>query len=124
MAHQIVGQRALLRDIAHEHGDRAAHGLVNINDEDFVVVPEENSAPSAGRQNCADLHLDDRLIHPRKPYQPGCERQGGEDPSTALLVVIVLVLLLVLGSFFVFDYEHEHEHDKRLEECALACPQR
>src|SRR5436305_1902855 len=33
MRNQIMSERALFADIAHEHGDRAAHGLVDINDE-------------------------------------------------------------------------------------------
>ena len=64
MRHQIMGQRPLFRDIAHEHGDRAADRLIDIDNEDLVVVPEENGAPPARRQNRAHLHLDDRLVHP------------------------------------------------------------
>jgi hypothetical protein len=93
MAHQIMGEGTLFRNVAHKHGDCAAHRLVDVDDEDLVVVPEKNSAPAARRQNRPDLHLDDRLIHPRKPYQGAWERQG------APLLVIVLVLLLVLDLF-------------------------
>ena len=63
MRHQIVGERTFFRDVAHEHRDRAADGLIDINDENFVVVPEENRAAAARRQDCPHLHLDHRFVH-------------------------------------------------------------
>ena len=66
MPDQIVRQRTLFRDVAHEHGDRAPDRLIDINDEHFVVVSEKHGAPSAGRQNRAHLHLDHRFVHPRE----------------------------------------------------------
>ena len=69
MAHQIVRQRPFLDRAAHEHRDRAADALVDIDDENFVVVPEENRAAAARRQDRPHLHLDHRFVHPKKPYQ-------------------------------------------------------
>src|SRR5436190_1888259 len=65
MRHQIVSERTLLGNLAHEHRNRAAHGLIDINDEDFVVVAEENGTPAACRQNRAHLHFDHRFVHQR-----------------------------------------------------------
>ena len=63
MTHQVVRQGALFGNVAHEHRDRAADALIDINDEYLVVVPEENSATAARRQNRSHLHLDDRFVH-------------------------------------------------------------
>src|SRR5438874_1252449 len=65
MRHQIVSERAFLGNLAHEHRNRAAHGLIDINDEDFVVVAEEHGTPAACRQNRAHLHFDHRFVHQR-----------------------------------------------------------
>src|SRR3984893_11439564 len=65
MRHQIVGKGTFLGDLAHEHRDRAAHGLININDEDLVVIAEEHGTPAACRQNRAHLHFDHRFVHER-----------------------------------------------------------
>src|SRR5256886_2575187 len=65
MRHQIVSERALLGNLANEHRNRAAHGLIDINDEDFVVVAEEHGTPAACRQNRAHLHFDHRFVHQR-----------------------------------------------------------
>src|SRR5205823_3469403 len=62
---QIVSERALLGNLAHEHRNRAADGLIDINDEDFVVVAEEHGTPAACRQNRAHLHFDHRFVHQR-----------------------------------------------------------
>src|SRR5438477_450042 len=65
MRHQIVSERTLLGNLAHEHRNRAAHGLIDINDEDFVVVAEEHGTPAACRQNRAHLHFYHRFVHQR-----------------------------------------------------------
>ena len=75
MPHQIVGERALLGNLAHEHRDRAAHRLIDINDEHFVVVAEKHRAPAARRQNCPHLHLDHRFVH-RRTLSAGNEKQA------------------------------------------------
>ena len=56
-------KRALFGDVAHEHGDGAADGLIDIDDEHFLIVPKENGAPAARRQNCPHLDLDHRFVH-------------------------------------------------------------
>jgi len=60
-----MGERALFRDIPHEHGDRAPDRLIDVNDENFVVVPQENRAAAARGQDRPHLHLDHRFVHPR-----------------------------------------------------------
>src|SRR6266567_3179944 len=63
MPHQIMGEWALLRDLTHEHGDRAAHRLIDINDEHLVVISDKHCAPTTCRQYCPHLHLDHRFVH-------------------------------------------------------------
>ena len=63
MRHQIMSKRSLLGDVAHEHGDGAANGLIDVDNEHLLIVPKENCAPAAGRQNCPHLHLDHRFVH-------------------------------------------------------------
>src|SRR5262249_575589 len=63
MSHEIMGERALFGDLAHEHRDRAADGLIDIDDEHLLVIAEKDRAPAARRQNCPHLHLDDRFVH-------------------------------------------------------------
>ena len=75
--HQIVGKGPFLGDIAHEHGNRAADCLIDIDDENLVVVPNENRAPAAGWQYRAHLHLNHRFVHsPRERYPHGQEKQA------------------------------------------------
>ena len=57
-------QGALLRNLAHEHRDRATDRLVDIDNENLVVIPEKNSAPPTGGQDRPHLHLNHRFIHP------------------------------------------------------------
>jgi hypothetical protein len=94
MPHQVVGEGTLFRDIAHEHRDRASHRLIDVNNEDFVVVAEENRAAAARGQDRTDLDLDDRLVHPRKPYQSGHERQAAQRAARIILLLILLPLLI------------------------------
>jgi hypothetical protein len=65
MCHEIVSERTLFGDLAHEHRDRAAHGLIDINDEHLVVIAEKHGAPAACRQDRPHLHLDHRFVHNR-----------------------------------------------------------
>jgi len=65
MRHQIVSERALLGNLAHEHRDRAAHRLIDINDEHLVVIAEKHRTPAACRQNRPHLHFDHRFVHER-----------------------------------------------------------
>src|SRR5437879_10538760 len=72
MGHQIVRQRSLFRHLAHEHRDRAPDRLIDVNDENFVAIPDENRATAAGWEHGANMYLNDRLIH----------RGDGTDGST------------------------------------------
>jgi hypothetical protein len=65
MRHQIVSERPLLCDLTHEHGDRAAHRLIDVDDEYFLVIANKHGAPTACRQNRPHLHLDHRFVHER-----------------------------------------------------------
>jgi hypothetical protein len=51
--------------------------LIDVDDEDFVVIAEENRATAARGQDRTHLHLDHRLVHSRKPYQADYEKQAG-----------------------------------------------
>jgi len=106
VAHQIVGQGPFLGDIAHEHRDRAADRLVDVDDENLVVVSEEYRAAAAGRQHRPDLHLDDRLVHPRKPYQPDNELQ------ILLLMIVILIMLLSEGEDCSKDQEQDQDQEQ------------
>src|SRR5439155_18851001 len=63
MPNQIMGEWPLLGNLTHEHGDRAAHCLIDINDEHLVVVSNEYCAAAARWQNRPHLHLDHRFVH-------------------------------------------------------------
>ncbi len=82
MPHEIVRQRALFCDLAHEHRDRATDRLVDINNKHLVVIPEKNSASSASGQDRPHLHLNHRFIHPEKRYARRYEKQAS-DPDNA-----------------------------------------
>jgi hypothetical protein len=49
MRHQIMSERALFGDVTHEHGDGAADGLIDVDDEHLLIVAEENRASAASR---------------------------------------------------------------------------
>src|SRR4029453_18565507 len=63
MRHQIMSERALFGDVTHEHGDGAADGLIDVDDEHLLIVAKEDGAPTARRYNCPHLHLDHRFVH-------------------------------------------------------------
>ncbi len=67
---KIVREWSLFDRPAHEHGDRAPDALVDINDEYFVDVPEENRATAARRQDRSHLHLHDCFIHQKNRNRP------------------------------------------------------
>src|SRR6266480_3639777 len=63
MRHQIMRQRSLFRHLAHEHRDRAPDRLIDVNDENFVAIPDENRATAAGWEHGANMYLNDRFVH-------------------------------------------------------------
>src|SRR4029077_10725030 len=63
MRHQIVRQRSLFRHLAHEHRDRAPDRLIDVYDENFVAIPDENRATATGWEHGANMYLNDRFIH-------------------------------------------------------------
>src|SRR5438132_9522678 len=71
-----MGKRSLLGDLTHEHGDGAAHRLIDVDNEHLLVVAKENCAPAARRQHCPHLHLDHRLVHRHKQYVCEYETQA------------------------------------------------
>src|SRR5881396_3502278 len=75
MRHQIVSERTLLGNLAHEHRNRAAHGLIDINDEDFVVVAEEHGHPPlVGKtaRTCTSI----TVLFTSERYPQGNEKQA------------------------------------------------
>src|SRR6202047_1388784 len=70
MPDEIVGKRTLLGNLAHEHRDRAANGLIDINNEYLVVVSQKHRATATGWQNRAHLHFDHRFIHRANGTRP------------------------------------------------------
>ena len=72
-----MGERALFRDIPHEHGDCAPDRLIDVNDEDFVVVSQENRAAAAGRQDRPHLHFDHRFVHPAQTVAVRSRKTSG-----------------------------------------------
>jgi hypothetical protein len=76
VSHQIVSKRPFLRNLTHEHRDRAPDCLIDIDDENFIAIADKNCAPTAGRQNRAHLHFDHRLVHPGERYPETQEKQA------------------------------------------------
>jgi hypothetical protein len=76
MPHQIMGEGTLFGDLTHEHRDRAADRLIDVNDEHLVIIPDENRAPTARRQYCPHLHLNHRFVHSRERYVRDNEKQA------------------------------------------------
>ena len=81
MGHQIVRERAFLGDLAHEHRDRAAYRLIDINDEHLVVIAEKHRTPAACRQDRTHLHFDHSFVHEQtlsagKRKTSGARRMG------------------------------------------------
>ena len=63
MRHQIMRQRSLFRHLAHEHCDRAPDRLIDVNDENFVAIPDENCATATGWEYGANMYFNDRFVH-------------------------------------------------------------
>src|SRR5438270_12246078 len=63
MRHQIMRQRSFFRHLTHEHRDRAANRLIDVNDENFVAIPDENRATATGWEHGANMYLNDRFVH-------------------------------------------------------------
>ena len=82
--HQIMGEGTFLGYLAHEHGDRTTHRLIDINDEHLVVISDKHRAPAARRQYCPHLNLDHRFVH----HANGTRREG-KDKRWAEWVVFV-----------------------------------
>jgi hypothetical protein len=76
-----MGEGALFGNLAHEHGNCAAHRLIDINDEHFIVISDKHRTPTTCRQDCPHLHLDHRFVHLVNGTRPRVKnKQGGSDP--------------------------------------------
>lgn len=64
VADEVVSLRPFLWGMAHEHCDGGSDVLVDVNDENLVVVPDEDGASAAGGEDGADLDFDDEGGHP------------------------------------------------------------
>ena len=63
MRHQIMCQRSFFRHLAHEHRDRAPDCLIDVNNKDFVAIPDKNRAAAAGGEHSTNMYLNDRFVH-------------------------------------------------------------
>jgi len=82
MPDEIMREGTLLGDLAHEHGNRATDGLIDINDEHFVVITDKHRTPTTCRQDRPHLHLDYRFVHLVNGTRPRVKnKEGGLDPS-------------------------------------------
>jgi hypothetical protein len=63
MRHQIMRQRSFFRHLAHEHRDRAPDRLIDVNNKDFVAIPDKNRATAAGGEHSTNMYLNDRFVH-------------------------------------------------------------
>jgi len=63
MRHQIMRQRSLFCHLAHEHRDRASDRLIDVNNKNFVAIPNENRAAAAGWEHSTNMYLNDRFVH-------------------------------------------------------------
>ena len=70
MPDEIMGQGTLFGDLAHEHGNRAAHSLIDINDEYLVIISNKHRATAARWQDCPHLHFDHRFVHQMDGTRP------------------------------------------------------
>src|SRR3977135_4249884 len=56
-------QRSFFGHLAHEHRDRAPDRLIDVNNKDFVAIPDKNRATAAGREHSTNMYLNDRFVH-------------------------------------------------------------
>src|SRR4029077_7702670 len=56
-------QRPLFRHVAHEHRDRAPDRLIDVNNKDFVAIPDKNGATAAGGEHSTNMYLNHRFVH-------------------------------------------------------------
>jgi hypothetical protein len=56
-------QRSFFRHLAHEHRDRAPDCLIDVNNKDFVAIPDKNRATAAGGEHSTNMYLNDRFVH-------------------------------------------------------------
>jgi hypothetical protein len=70
-----MGEGALFGNLAHEHGNRATHRLIDVNDEHFVIVSNKYGAPATRWQNRPHLHLDYRFVHLVNGTRPGIKNK-------------------------------------------------
>src|SRR5258707_15739941 len=56
-------QRSFFRHLAHEHRDRAPDCLIDVNNKDFVAIPDKNRATAAGGEHSTNMYLNHRFVH-------------------------------------------------------------
>ncbi len=83
MSDEIMGEGTLLGNLAHEHGNRATHCLIDINDEHFIVVTDKHRTPTTCRQNRPHLHLYYRFVHLVNGTRPSMKDKGRPPASVS-----------------------------------------
>ena len=63
VADEIVGEGTVFFDALHRHRDGVADGMVDVDDEVFVVVAEEDGAAVGGGHHAFDGDFDDIVLH-------------------------------------------------------------
>jgi hypothetical protein len=58
MADEVMGQGPLFLHPIHRHGNCAADARIDLDDEDFGLMAEENGAPIGGRHEALDGDFD------------------------------------------------------------------
>ena len=79
VAHQIVGEWSFLGRLVHEHRDRRAHALVDVNHEDLLLVPDKDCAAVVIGKNGANRHRDDLFHDAYRSEGAPVNQAGAED---------------------------------------------
>src|ERR1043166_6380462 len=61
--HQVMREWTFLRRIAQKHADNVPHGVLDLNHENFLVVPDENGATAVRGEDSANLDGHNVILH-------------------------------------------------------------
>ena len=60
---EVVSEGAFLGRVAEEHPDHGSHVGLDLDDEDFLVIADEDGASAVRRQDAANLDRNDVFLH-------------------------------------------------------------
>jgi hypothetical protein len=108
MAHKIMCKRPLFGSAVHEHRDCGSHPFVDVDHEDFFLVPNKNRPSGIEWQDRSQLHGDDGFIHEARTLDAfranDKGRGGGIKPEGGL--TLREFPLRSGGHFFCIDSRH------------------